>query len=102
MLALSDGTSAVPVNAGWDDLSLDAFALWIRLHTLMRPQRELGLEPLAKLLNVNRHTLKRKLVELRRRGYVRTVKVREGSRFKIKIALTRRANLPTVSDFVRI
>ena len=64
----------VSLETAFDELSVQAFACWIRLMTVQEWELEQGRNYLAKKLNTPRRTMDRYLTELTEKGYLELTK----------------------------
>jgi hypothetical protein len=88
----------VGLDQAFNDLSRDAFALWLRLHTVEAVFLRKGCNALAASIGVAPRSLYRWIGELRARRYIRVRSRGRGG--KLRIEFRRRALIVTSSAFV--
>lgn len=84
----SEPPKPTSIDTAFDELSVQAFACWIRLMTIPGWELQLGRTYVASKLNVPVRTMNRYLTELVDKGYLRMIKQggNKGTAFFIELA----------------
>ena len=73
-LGPTERPDGISIEEAFNELSQEAFAIWVRLMTVPQSEMRLGRKHLSGLLRINRHSMNRYLRELRNNGYIRLVR----------------------------
>jgi DNA-binding MarR family transcriptional regulator len=93
--------ASASISEGFEDLTAQAFAIWIRLHLTSDDELDSGRRGLAKKLGLKEATLNRILAELRRKGFIQ-IRRSENNRRRSRLILKRRAILKGRDRFIKL
>lgn len=96
------GEGPVTIAQAYEELSKEAFATWMRLQVEPATTLSAGREAIAAALGITSRSLNTHLAELRRVGYVRTLREYSGRVGPATLLIERRALIRASDGFVRL